>query len=403
MSNYQKIEPRRTQAVAPRKVARPARTKPKGNKAKGAGEGFRLSVVFGFVKEYASFIIFVLAIGVLVVVYQLFTSSQVFALQGVLISPVSQPVRTEVEQTVRRAVGESRLMEVDLHVVRKKVEALARVREASVARVLPDKIFVEVIEREPAVLVRRGNGALVWLDEEAVEVGEFALPPGSTRKVPPPAVGFAEGALTAGAIAENRERVTLYQQIERELTAGESLWNKVDEIDLSSTRYVNVRLANSTINVALGSENFRSRFETAVGVLKAVEDYDVEQLSRYNVRDVEQVLANADNISFIYPAKNNGIVFNFSTPNSERRVTAGTQPKAAKAASEAVVKAATPTPAVARVEAKTTSPAKSAAQKNAKKTNAKQTDDKKKAVKKASASAQGKSQAGKKQAPGKKR
>lgn len=380
MPTYQKTEPRRVQTVTPRKPARAARSHPRRSGGGGsAREGFSISLVFGFMRDYARLLLVAGAVVALVIGYHLFTGSEVFALKSIAVVEASPAVRAEVEQIVRRAVGQTRLMDVDLDGLRQKVEALTPVREASVARILPDKLFVAVSERQPAVLVRRSNGALVWLDEEAIEVGEFALHAGNAQKVPPPpATGFAEGALGAGAMNENRERLALYKQIEQELTGGESLWSKVDEIDLSSTKYVNVRLANSTINVALGSENFRQRFETAINVLKAVEAADVEQLSRYQVRDIEQVIANAERISFIYPAKNNSIVFNFSTPNSEKRASAGAPPPDAARRSP-VASAATPKPATRPASKK---------------------DDKAKTAKKtATSAAAGKSATAKKQPP----
>ena len=384
MAIYHKRDVRRTQAVAPRKSARAPRSKPSSRANKGGGVQFR--VVLRFLKDYASFLLFAAAVASLVILYNVFTASEVFKVKGVEVIASTPTLRAEVEQAVRRGIGTAQLMDVDLEGIRQKVESLTRVREAGVARVLPDKIVVEVSERQPAVLVRRRNGALAWLDADAVEIGEFALHAGTTQKVPPPAIGFAEGALTPGMVIENHERLTLYRQIEQEFAAGDSLWNKVDEIDLSSTKYVNVRLANSTINVALGSENFRQRFETAIDVLKAVEEYDVERLGRYNVRDVEQVLANADRISYIYPAKNNGIVLNFSAPRSERSSGAGTQPRTGATA------AASP-----KAEAKRTLPVKTVVKKDPQKADRK--DDRERTVR----SAPGRRPAGKKTGPGKTR
>ena len=371
MPIYQKVNVRRAQTVTPRKLVRPARPKSRPAASKSARPVFRVRALVHLLKDYASFFLFAGAVIALMVLYNQFTSSALFQLRSVEVMSASPTVRAEVEQAVRQAVGAARLMDMDLEAIRQRVETLTRVREASVARVLPDKLVVDVREREPAVLIRRSNGSLAWLDEEAVEVGDFAMYASATQKVPPPAIGFAEGVLTSGARSENRDRIALYKQIEREFAAGETLWNKVDEIDLSSTKYVHVRLANSTINIALGNENYRQRFETAIQVLQAIEDYDQEQLSRFNVRDIEQVLANADRISYIYPAKNNSIVFNFSTPIAEKRSSAGTQPIASPAiaplpkavnAKARVAKAAARTPVArkaGRPKATTVAPRKS--------------------------------------------
>jgi hypothetical protein len=237
-------------------------------------------------------------------------------------------VRPDIEQIVRRSVGQTRLMNVDLAAIRQKIEGLPRVREATVACVLPDKVHVQVVEREPAVLVRRNSGLLVWLDKEAIEIGEFSTKPGDSKKIPPTATGFAEGTLTAGALAENRERVTIYKKIEQEFTSEDSLWDLVDEIDLSSPKYVNLQLLNSPAHVVLGNENFKDRFKTALQVLQAVKERDAEQLSRLRVQDTERLIENADRINFLDASNPKHIVFAFSSPRTENRPDAGIPKKA---------------------------------------------------------------------------
>jgi cell division protein FtsQ len=327
MAISQKVEPRtRTQSGGGRAPVRG--TKARARRAASDGQSFTLADVFRSIRVYGRPVAFVCALFAMVVVYYLFTSSSVFALKGIEVSEASQGVRAEVEQIVRRTVGQSRLLDVDLASIRQKVEGLPRVREAIVARILPDKVHVQVIEREPAVLVRRNSGLLVWLDREAVEIGEFATKPGDTKKIPPTATGFAEGTLTAGALAENRERVAIYKKIEQEFTSEDSLWDMVDEIDLSSPKYVNLQLLNSPAHVVLGNDDFKTRFKIALQVLQAVKERDAEQLSRLRVQDAERLIDNADRINFLDASKLGHIVFAFSSPKTENKPDAGTLKKA---------------------------------------------------------------------------
>jgi cell division septal protein FtsQ len=261
----------------------------------------------------------------LVAGYKALATSDLFELRRVEVEASGQAIRDDVEKTVRRAAGEARLLEVDLDSIRQRVEALPRVRAASVARMLPDGICVRVFEREPAVLTRRESGALIWLDVEAVEMGEFSSLKyeGAARSigeaVPPVAVGFAEGARSQAAMAEDRERIALYKQIESELSQA-SLWSLVDEIDLTYTKNANLRLANSIIRVVVGSKDFKNRLETALKILKAIEEGDTQMLGRYRVQDPERLIENAQNINFIDTARADRIVLNFSTPGTEKRV-----------------------------------------------------------------------------------
>jgi hypothetical protein len=225
---------------------------------------------------------------------------------------------------LRRTIGQTRLMDIDLSALRQKIEAMPRVRGASVARLLPDGVFVKVVERQPAVLVRRESEALVWLDEEAVEVGEFSDvkpkgKPGAAAEIPPIAKGFAEGNRSQGAIAEDRERIAIYKQMEREFSEEPNpVWHLIDQIDLTFPKSVSLRLASPPVQIHIGSTDFRKRFEKALQVLLAVKRGDSELPSRYRVADIDRLIRNADNISFINAASSERIVVNIATPGAQK-------------------------------------------------------------------------------------
>lgn len=324
MASSPKNEPRvRNQVVTPRASRRLDRARSRRRSTIDIGKLFRTAVVFARPAT-------VLAAVVLVILgYNALASSQLFLLHRVTISDAEPALRGDIEQMIRRAVGQTRLMDVDLSALRQKIEAMPRVRGASVARLLPDGIFVRVVERQPAVLVRRESEALVWLDDDAVEMGEFSdvKPPGSNSKpgaaseIPPIAKGFAEGNRSQGAIAEDRERIAIYKQMERDFSEGPNpLWGLIDQIDLSFTKDVNMRLAHPPVLIHLGSTDFRKRFEKALQVLQAVKQGDSELPSRFRVKDIDRLIQNADNISFIDAAHSDRIVVNIATPGVHRAV-----------------------------------------------------------------------------------
>jgi hypothetical protein len=258
-----------------------------------------------------------LAIAVLLLVlvgYNTLAGSSLFKVHRIEIEGPGPDLTKSVEQTVRRLVSEAHLLEVDLAAVRRKVEELPRVREAIVARALPDTIHVRVTERQPAVLVRRNSQAMVWLDADAVEVGglnDFKL----GQHAPPVARGFAEGTRSLGAISEDKERIALYEKLEQELGQGSpSLWDAVDEIDLSFVSNVSLRLIRPPVTVVVGGKDFRERLERARELLKAVGEGDAQSLRRYGVQDAEHVIENKDHINFIDMSRPDQAVFTFSTP-----------------------------------------------------------------------------------------
>ena len=121
--------------------------------------------------------------------------------------------------------------------------------------------------------------------------------------------------------AEDRERIVIYKQIEREFSEGPNpLWNLIDQIDLTFTKDVNMRLAHPPVLIHIGSTDFRKRFERALQVLQAVKQGDSELPSRFRVQDIDRLIQNANNISFIDAAHVDRIVVNIATPGAPKTV-----------------------------------------------------------------------------------
>ena len=299
--------------VAPRKSKRG-----RSRKSSATGLGHAIKTAFRFARPAA-----LVATAVVVVIgYRALASSDLFELRRIEINDASPSLSEDITQLVRRTVGETRLLDLNLDKVREKLEQLPRVRQASVARMLPDGISVHVLERQPAVLVRRESGAVVWLDHDAVEMGDLSSVGDAgegSRKIPPLARGFTEGGRSAAAIAEDRERIDLYNQIKKEFSAEpEPVWETVDEIDLTFTRNINLRLSNSPVNIVIGSKDFRNRFDMALQVLSAIKRGDTEMLGRFRVQEAERLIENADRINFIDAARPDRIVLNFSSAPADR-------------------------------------------------------------------------------------
>lgn len=329
----------RAQVIAPRTTQK--KSKPV--------KGFQIDVdhIFGFIKTYVKPIAVIFAFILLFIAYKLFTASRLFEVKQIEVTEASPGVRSDIEVLVRRLVGKSRLMDVDIDTIRQKVIALQRVREAWVARVLPDKISIKVNERQPAVLGRRDSGNLIWFDIDGLELGEYfdSKAAASTKeadihKAPPTVIGLNDGTnLSPIALAENRERIAVYKEIEKALSAKNSLWEFVNEVDLLNPNYVKVNLVTSTIlpaspvnvpvKVILGNDDYRNRFETALQILQAIKDQDSQVLSRSRVQDAERLIENADKISSIDASKPGRTVFSFSSPIVAKEKDAGTSKQVA--------------------------------------------------------------------------
>ena len=162
----------------------------------------------------------------------------------------------------------------------------------------------------------------MWLDEDAVEMGEFSSFSSNSKSgegpdIPPLAKGFAEGNRSQAALSEDRERIALYKKIEREFREEPNpVWELLDEIDLTSTQRVNLSIKRPHVLVQVGGADFRKRFERALAILQATERGDSEALSSFRVQDVERLIQNAANIDFIDASSSQRIVVNFATPGA---------------------------------------------------------------------------------------
>ena len=248
-------------------------------------------------------------------------SSSLFEVTNIDIEGASLSLRPDIEKSVRQAIGQAKLLDVDLEGVRTKVELLPRVRKAQVSRLLPNSLRVEIIERQPAVLIRRQTGSLVWLDSDGIELGDVSgIRIAGTNEIPPIGRGFSEGNRPPAAITEDRERIKVYKLIEREFSeGGPSIWNLVDEINLTYTTDVSLHMARPPVTVHVGNTKYRERFEKALKILDAINRGDSELLYRYQIPDVKDLILNPDNIGSIDASRDNRVVLTPITNITERK------------------------------------------------------------------------------------
>jgi cell division protein FtsQ len=243
-------------------VQRPA--KRRGNSAEPMSS--RVRMMLGYVPLVLKFVV-VIALGVLLFFgYRAAASASFFQLRAVEIQGTSRASSDAVQAVVRREVAATGVWRADLSELRSHIEKLPWVRTAIVARVLPDGIRVRISERVPRAVVRLGSGRFVWVDDDAVQLGEMQpaddMPPFFFR-------GWNEEAGEAATL-ENRERVKKYVELRR-LWEGAGLAERVSEVNLMDIRDVRAQLAgdDSQIEVRLGSQDLGKRLKQALDVLDA--------------------------------------------------------------------------------------------------------------------------------------
>jgi len=235
---------------------------------RGGGESIaaRFKSVLGYVPLALRIGVFAIIGLIAFVGYRAAASASFFQVRNVETRGLSRASADDIKNTVRRDVSETGVWRADLPALSKHLERLPWVRTAVVTRVLPDGIRVRITEREPKAVVRNAAGRFLWVDDDAVYLGEMS----STDQMPAFFLrGWNEDNSTA-AQTENRERVRKFLELQRDWSA-QGVAERVSEVNLLDLRDVRVQLAgdDSQIEVRLGGQDQNTRLSKALTVLDA--------------------------------------------------------------------------------------------------------------------------------------
>ena len=224
-------------------------------------------------KSLLAYVPLALRIGVFAVIcliafvgYRAAASASFFEIRTVETKGAARASVNDIQSVVRRDVGQTGVWRADLTEVSKHIERLPWVRTAVITRVLPDGIRVRITERVAKAVVRNAAGRFVWVDDDAVYLGEMSPSdqmPGFFLR------GWNEDG-SATAQTENRARVAKFLELQRDWEA-QGLSERVSEVNLLDLRDVRVQLAgdDSQIEVRLGSQDQGPRLTKALTVLDA--------------------------------------------------------------------------------------------------------------------------------------
>ena len=158
--------------------------------------------------------------------------------------------------------GKSVLM-IPLDKRRSQIEQIGWVESATVQRILPNRLRVEISERTPIAFVRNGN-EIALIDSHGVILDR----PGDMDMRFP----IISGITDALPRDERERRMQTYQELVRDLNIvnGDSS-NQLSEVDLSNPKNVRIVMAgipgvNATqaVNIKFGSGDFTSKYRMLV-------------------------------------------------------------------------------------------------------------------------------------------
>jgi cell division protein FtsQ len=193
--------------------------------------------------------------------YRAAASASFFQARNVDVSGTSRASADEIRAIVKKGVAQSGVWKADLDAISHELKTVAWVRDAVVSRVLPDGLRVRVTEREPRAVVRTAAGKLLWVDDEAVTLGQASPNDQIFMR------GWDEDG-TEGARAQNRERVQKFLEMTNDWEA-KGISRRVSEVNLNDLRDVRVQLTgdDSQIEIQLGGEDFGNRLKFALDEL----------------------------------------------------------------------------------------------------------------------------------------
>jgi len=204
------------------------------------------------------------------------------------VTGVANVPRAQVLELFASDIGHN-VFSIPLEERKKQLEEIPWVESATVMRLLPNRVKVEIRERTPVAFVQIGS-KISLIDSNGVVV---ELPSSKQKKYSFPVIG---GMGDAEPLSTRAARMKIYNALVRELDSeGGNYSAGLSEVDLSDVDDVKVTVADpaGAVLVHLGSGNFLSRYKV---YLAHVQEWrqQFQKLESVDLRYDRQVIVNPD-------------------------------------------------------------------------------------------------------------
>jgi len=190
------------------------------------------------------------------------------------------------------------LLSLDLDELRKSLELISWVRSATVRRVLPDKLIIEVSERVPIGYVRIDHSTFL-VDDQGVLLETNSE---SSREFDFPVITGMEAGLEPEVVARNKKRISLYRELIQALEGnGAGLSRDLSEVHLQDPGSLAVLLNDDPVLVILGSVQLEKRFRRYLGMSSQIKQ-KCPQVDSVDLRFQEQVIIKQSSQSLSSPS-----------------------------------------------------------------------------------------------------
>ena len=233
-----------TAATKPRTRRKTSTANSRRTARKGAGNFVNFFVPLFFILCILFCIGFLAFMG-----YRTVAASSFFDVKQIEVKGTNRVSREAVEKIVRVESEKNGVWNADLQKIREEIEKADFVKNATVSRILPDGIRVNVSERTPKAIARIEGGDF-WVDEDGVVL----VLVGKDEARPPFFIQGWNRDKTEKAQDENKERVKIYLEMLSDWQEYE-LAKRVKAVDLSNIKEPLAITEDSGEKVAIEVEN----------------------------------------------------------------------------------------------------------------------------------------------------
>lgn len=196
------------------------------------------------------------------------TASKFFEVKAVDVRGTERASREDIARIASNASEKIGVWNADLDEIKAKVEKLPFVKSASVSRVLPDGLSVQVVERVPIAVVKLPGGNMLVDNESNILAKANEQEP----DLPVGILGWDESK-TEKASKENLERIRMYQKMLGEWREG-GMVSRVQSVDLADLRDPKAIAedAGNTVTISVGRESFAHNLKNGVAAIAGKSD-----------------------------------------------------------------------------------------------------------------------------------
>lgn len=194
-------------------------------------------------------------------------ASDLFLVREIAVRGNSRLSAGEIEQLLG-GLRDEHVFDVDLEQYRQRALESSWVEQASLSRILPSTIVVDVVERTPLVIARRDQ-QLYLVDQTGKIIDDYGA---AYHDLDLPIVDGLFESMDSGDVVPNAERVALAAALFDGLGDRQDLRRRLSQIDVSNARDVVVMFEDDPAWLHLGQERFADRLQRYLDLRGSLQD-----------------------------------------------------------------------------------------------------------------------------------